>query len=146
MSNKPVIESLKRVLADSYTLYLKTQNYHWNVTGPTFRSLHLLFEEQYKDLAAAIDEIAERIRSSGEHAPGSFKAFGKLAAIKEAGDEQIEASIMVNELAKDQDTIIAGITKAMEAAQKAGEEATADMLIGRLGIHEKNRWMLKSSI
>ncbi|MBM3618809.1 MAG: DNA starvation/stationary phase protection protein [Alphaproteobacteria bacterium] len=145
MSNKPVIEGLKHSLADSYTLFLKTQNYHWNVTGPNFRGLHLLFEEQYNDLFAAIDEIAERIRALGEHAPGSFKAFSKLSGIKEAADESPTPAAMVKELAKDQDTLLATLGKAIEAAQKAGDEATADLLIGRVAAHEKNRWMLKSS-
>lgn len=145
MSNKPVIDGLKNTLADSYTLFLKTQNYHWNVTGPNFRGLHLLFEEQYNDLFAAIDEIAERIRALDEHAPGSFKAFAKLSKIKEAADETPTSAAMVKELAKDQDTLIATLTKTIEAAQKAGDEATADLLIGRVAVHEKNRWMLKSS-
>lgn len=146
MSNKPVIEGLKHTLADSYTLFLKTQNYHWNVTGPNFRGLHLLFEEQYNDLFAAIDEIAERIRALGEHAPGSFKAFGKLSGIKEAADETPTSAAMVKELAKDQDTLLSTLGKAIEAAQKAGDESTADLLIGRVAVHEKNRWMLKSSV
>lgn len=146
MTNTPVAEALKHVLADSYTLYLKTQNFHWNVTGPNFRGLHLLFEEQYKDLQNAVDDIAERIRTAGDYAPGSFKSFSKLATIKEAGDEPAKSSALVEELAKDQDTIVATLTKALHTAQKAGDEATADLLINRIGVHEKNHWMLKSSL
>lgn len=145
MSNKPVTEALKTVLADSYTLYLKTQFFHWNVTGPHFRSLHLLFEEQYTDLQTAVDDIAERIRTLGEVAPGSFKAYGKLSCITEA--ESVPAAAdMVKALAGDQDVILASLQKALEAAQKAGDEATIGMVTDRITIHEKNRWMLKSSM
>jgi starvation-inducible DNA-binding protein len=145
MSNQPVIDSLKIVLANSYTLYLKTQNFHWNVTGPQFRSLHLLFEEQYTDLQAAVDEIAERIRSLGGTAPGSFAHFLKLTAIKEA-DSVPDADAMVKALAADQDVIIASLQKTLESAQKAGDEVTVGMVTDRMTIHEKNRWMLKSSL
>ncbi len=136
---------LKNVLADSYVLYLKTQNYHWNVTGPQFASLHGLFEEQYTDLAAAIDEIAERIRTLGEKAPGSFAEFSKLASIKEAtGDESAQS--MVKQLAEDQDTLIATLTAALDAASEAGDEVTIGFVTDRIGVHEKNRWMLTSSL
>lgn len=145
MSNNPVSEALKTVLADSYTLYLKTQNFHWNVTGPQFRSLHLLFEEQYTDLQTAVDEIAERIRSLGAATPGSFKTFLKLTGIKEAEDVP-DADAMVRMLAKDQDVILASLQKALSAAQKAGDEATIGMVTDRITIHEKNRWMLNSSL
>lgn len=146
ISNKPVAEALKQVLADSYTLYLKTQNYHWNVTGPNFRGLHLLFEEQYKDLFLAVDEIAERLRTTGEYAPGSFKSFSKMTSIKEATDEHIPAPAMVKDLAKDQATIISVLNKAIKAADKAEDEGTADMLTARLKAHQKNQWMLESSL
>lgn len=145
MSNKPVSEALKTVLADSYTLYLKTQFFHWNVTGPHFKSLHLLFEEQYTDLQAAVDEIAERIRALGDVAPGSYKAFAKLTGIKEA-DDVPEAFAMVKTLAEDCDIILGSLQKALEAAQKAGDEVTVGMVTERMTIHEKNRWMLKSSL
>lgn len=145
MSNKPVAQALKAVLADSYTLYLKTQNFHWNVTGPNFRGLHLLFEEQYTDLQAAVDEIAERIRALGDAAPGSFKAFAKIATIKEAGEETPESGAILKELAKDQETIVSTLKKALQVAEKAGDESTADLLIGRITQHEKNHWMLRSS-
>lgn len=145
MSNKPVSEALKTVLADSYVLYLKTQNFHWNVTGPQFRSLHLLFEEQYTDLQAAVDEIAERIRALDDTAPGSFAQFLKLSGVKEA-EEVPEAAAMLKTLAKDQDTILASLDKALQAAEKAGDDVTADLVTGRKTVHEKNRWMLKSSL
>lgn len=145
MSNKPVSEALKTVLADSYTLYLKTQFFHWNVTGPHFKSLHLLFEEQYTDLQTSVDEIAERIRALGEVAPGSYKAYAKLTGIKEAGDVP-EAADMVKTLAKDQDVILGSLQKALAASQKAGDEATVGMVTDRITVHEKNRWMLKSSL
>lgn len=145
MSNKPVIEALKTVLANSYLLYLKTQNFHWNVTGPQFRSLHLMFEEQYTDLQAAVDEIAERIRALGDHAPGSFKQFLALSDLKEA-ETVPDAAAMVQALAKDQDTVLASLDKLLAAAEKAGDDVTVDLVTGRKTIHEKNRWMLKSSI
>lgn len=145
MSNKPVSEALKTVLADSYTLYLKTQFFHWNVTGPHFRSLHLLFEEQYTDLQTAVDELAERIRTLGEVAPGSYKAYSKLTGITEA-ETVPDAADMVKALVKDQDVILGSLQKTLEAAQKAGDEATVGMVTDRITIHEKNRWMLKSSL
>lgn len=145
MSNKPVSEALKTVLADSYTLYLKTQNFHWNVAGPHFKSLHALFEEQYTDLQGAVDDIAERIRALGDAAPGSYKAFGKLTSISEA-DDVPEAFAMVKALLKDQDIILGSLQKALEAAQKAGDEVTVGMVTERMTVHEKNRWMLKSSL
>jgi len=145
MSNKPVTEGLKRVLADTYTLYLKTQNYHWNVEGRHFRSLHLMFEEQYTELAAANDEIAERIRALGEKAPGSYAEFVKLATIKE-GNSELDENQMVKDLYQSHQTIVATLKKALAAAQKADDEPTADILIGRLAIHEKTAWMLRSSL
>ena len=145
MSNNPVAQTLKTVLADSYTLYLKTQNYHWNVTGPNFHSLHVMFEEQYTDLAVANDDIAERIRALGEVAPGSYKAFSKLATVKEADDTPPDASTMVKHLAQDQTVLLASLQDALEAAQKAGDEVTVGMVSERMTVHEKNRWMLQSS-
>ncbi len=140
-----VIEALEKLLADSYTLQLKTQNYHWNVTGPSFNSLHLLFETQYTDLAAAIDEIAERIRALGGKAPGSFKAFSKLASIKEE-TESPKATEMVKNLAKDQETIVASAEKVLKAAEEIGDEPTVDLAIGRQQLHQKNAWMLHAHL
>lgn len=144
MSNKPTAEALKVVLADSYALYLKTHNYHWNVEGPNFRTLHLMFEEQYTDLAVAVDDIAERIRALGEKAPGAFSSFSKLSSIKE-GDENISAASMVEDLAASQGSIIKSLKDALEVAQKANDEVTAGLLIDRMGVHEKTAWMLKST-
>jgi starvation-inducible DNA-binding protein len=145
MTNKTVANSLKTVLADSYILYLKTQNYHWNVTGPNFKSLHLMFEEQYNDLFLAVDLIAERIRALGDKAPGSFAAYSKLTSIKE-GSENLDAVLMVEELIRDQDIIIKTLTKTLKEAQNSGDEVTAGIVINRIEIHQKNAWMLKSSL
>lgn len=146
MSNKNVVEKLKEVLADTYVLYLKTQNYHWNVTGPNFKSLHELFESQYTELFAANDLLAERVRALGAYAPASFKAFSELAEIKEETREGVLASDMLKQLAQDQDIIIKTINQALEVAQAANDDATADILINRIEVHDKNRWMLKSSL
>ena len=143
MTNKPVVEALKKVLADSYALYLKTQNYHWNVEGPRFRSLHLLFEEQYNDLAGAVDSIAELIRSAGEKAPGTWKAYAELTTIKD-GNENASAEQMVKDLAADQAAIQSTLQHALDAAQNAGDEVAADTIIGRMSVHRKNKWMLDS--
>jgi starvation-inducible DNA-binding protein len=144
--SKNTVEKLKTVLADTYTLYLKTQNYHWNVTGPSFQSLHLLFETQYNDLFLAVDLVAERIRSLGSNAPGSFSAFLALSNIKEAKDKTPDAESMVKELAKDQEVIVKSLSAALKEAQKAGDEATIGLLVDRITAHEKNAWILKSSI
>lgn len=145
MSNKPVTESLKKALADTYTLYLKTQNYHWNVEGRHFHSLHLMFEGQYTELAAAVDEVAERIRALGEKAPGSYGEFSKLASIKE-GNSSLDENQMVKDLYTSHQQIVSTLKKALSAAQKAEDEPTADLLIGRIQVHEKTAWMLKSSL
>lgn len=144
--SKNLINNLKTVLADSYTLYLKTQNYHWNVTGPNFQSLHLLFETQYNDLFLAVDSIAERIRTLGETAPGGFKEFLSLTNIKEAPSKPPKAVAMVKDLAGDQRKLVTSLTVALKEAQKVGDEATIGMLVDRITIHEKNEWMLKSSV
>lgn len=145
MSNS-LVAKLKVVLADNYTLYLKTQNFHWNVTGANFSSLHALFQGQYTDLFAANDDIAERIRALGEFAPGSFEQFLKLTTIKEAKSTPASANEMLKELAKDQKTILASINAALEEAKAGNDEATTDLLIGRIAVHEKNAWMLNSSL
>lgn len=144
--NSKLSEHLKKLLADNYVLYLKTQNFHWNVTGGNFLSLHTLFEQQYTDLAAAIDEMAERIRALGERAPGSFKAFLSLSTLKEAGDEEMRAVDMVKALYEDQLQLAKRLKKAIAVATEEGDEATADFLTGRLAAHEKNAWMLSSSL
>lgn len=140
-----IVTPLKKVLADSYALYLKTQNYHWNVEGPSFQSLHVLFEQQYTELAMAIDTVAELIRGLGEKAPGTFKAFMTLCSIAE-GKENAKAESMVKDLHKDQEKIQKTIQTALDAAQKEKDEVVAGFLIERLTAHRKNAWMLQSSL
>lgn len=137
--------ALKRVLADSYALYLKTQNYHWNVEGPSFRELHLMFEEQYTDLFTAIDVIAELIRGLGEKAPGTFEEFAKHTIIT-PGDAKASSDKMLSDLASDQERMLETLTKALHIAQEKGDEIVAGFLIERMTAHRKAAWMLKSSL
>ncbi len=143
--NEKVIGALSGLLADSYTLYLKTHNYHWNVTGPMFTTLHTLFETEYTELALAVDEIAERVRSLGARAPGSFSEFAKLAAIKEATGSP-SATEMIEELVGDQAAVVGTAKRVVEAAEAAGDQASADLGIRRIEVHEKNAWMLRSHL
>jgi len=145
MANKPVIEGLKNVLADNYALYLKTQNYHWNVEGPNFKGLHLLFEEQYTDLAGAIDTVAELIRGLGEKAPGTFDTYIKRTSIK-SGNEDASAQQMIKDLLESQTLIQKTLQQCLEIAQKAGDEVVAGFMIERLTFHRKASWILKSSL
>jgi starvation-inducible DNA-binding protein len=140
-----VAQALSRLLADSYTLYLKTHNYHWNVTGPMFTTLHTLFEQEYQDLALAVDDIAERIRALGHPAPGSYTAFAKLAKVKEA-TEVPSAEEMVRQLVADQETVTEAARGVVEAAGKVGDDASEDLAIQRIQVHEKNAWMLRSHL
>ena len=140
---KVLSESLSRLLADSYTLYLKTHNFHWNVTGPMFQTLHLMFEQQYTELATAVDAIAERIRALGHPAPGTYAAFSKLTKVKEA-DGVPSARDMIQQLVEAHATVIRTAREIMPVAQKVNDEATADLATGRLQIHEKTAWMLRS--
>jgi len=140
-----IAAGLSRLLADSYTLYLKTHNYHWNVTGPQFNTLHLMFEGQYTELAAAVDEIAERIRALGIRAPGSYLEFSELTSIQEGtGDESAED--MIRQLAIGQETVVRTAREIFPAADAAHDEPTADLLTQRMQIHEKNAWMLRSML
>ena len=142
--SRETAQGLERLLADSYTLYLKTHNFHWNVTGPNFSSLHLMFEGQYTELALAVDTIAERIRALGFPAPGSYARFSELTTIKEAtGVPKAEA--MVAQLAADHETIVKSIKALWLAAEKDRDEGTLDLLTQRLSSHEKTAWMLNSS-
>jgi starvation-inducible DNA-binding protein len=145
MSNKPVTDALKKVLAESYGLMLKTQNYHWNVEGPNFPGLHALFMAQYSELFLAVDLIAERIRALGEKAPGSYGEFGKLSKIKD-GDGDLDADLMVKDLYESNVTLLASVKKAFTAAEKAGDQPTVDLMNARSALHEKTIWMLKSSL
>lgn len=145
MSKVLIAESLAKLLADTYLLYIKTQNYHWNVTGQAFKELHTLFEEQYTDLAIAIDNIAERIRTLGEKAPGTFKAYQKTGSIKD-GNENADAQSMVKELAEDQDILVQTLKEVLKTAQKYEDEATVGLVADRIAVHEKAAWMLNSSL
>jgi starvation-inducible DNA-binding protein len=140
-----IAAGLSRLLADSYTLYLKTHNYHWNVEGPMFNTLHLMFEEQYTELATAVDEIAERIRALGVKAPGSYTAFADLATVSEASGSE-SAEDMIRELVHAQETVARTAREAFPAAEKAGDEPTADLLTQRMQVHEKTAWMLRSML
>jgi starvation-inducible DNA-binding protein len=144
-SRQAIAEALSRFLADSYTLYLKTHNYHWNVEGPHFKALHDLFEEQYTDLATAVDDIAERIRVLGHRAPGSFGEFSRLASVRE-GDGQPDWKSMLRNLAEDQETVVATAREALTPAQDAGDEVTVGLLVDRMTTHEKNAWMLRAHL
>ncbi len=145
MSNKNVIEALERLLADSYLLYLKTQNYHWNVTGPMFTSLHTLFENQYSELSEAIDEIAERIRSLGGIAPGSFKQFYELASIQEESKVP-KSTEMIQQLISDLEVVHQTSTAVIQAAEEVEDSATADLGVRRIDIQQKAAWMLRSHL
>ena len=140
-----IAAGLSRLLADSYTLYLKTHNYHWNVTGPQFNTLHLMFEGQYTELAAAIDEIAERIRALGIRAPGSYREYAELTEIEE-GDGKETAEEMIRQLAIGQETVVRTARAVFPAADAANDEPTADLLTQRMQLHEKNAWMLRSML
>jgi starvation-inducible DNA-binding protein len=140
-----VVEALSRLLADSYTLYLKTHNYHWNVTGPMFNTLHTLFEAEYTELALAVDEIAERIRTLGAPAPGSYAEFAKLTRVEE-GEAGTAALDMVRQLGADQTSVADSARAVVEAAEAAGDQASADLGVRRIDVHEKNAWMLRSHL
>ena len=139
------VESLSTLLASTYTLYLKSHNYHWNVTGPMFTTLHTLFETQYTEMAAAVDEIAERIRSLGAFAPASYSAFTELSVVKEETGRP-DAKEMIRKLVKDQEAVGKVAHQVIVAAEKSVDQATADLATRRLDVHEKNAWMLRSHL
>jgi starvation-inducible DNA-binding protein len=138
-----IADGLSRLLADSYTLYLKTHNYHWNVTGPMFQTLHLMFETQYNELALAVDAIAERIRALGVRAPGSYSEFAALASISE-DDDTPDAEEMIRRLVLGQEAVVRTARSIFAAVEVAGDEPTADLLTQRMQVHEKTAWMLRS--
>ncbi|UOF02966.1 Dps family protein [Bdellovibrio reynosensis] len=140
---KKIAEGLSRLLADSYTLYLKTHNFHWNVTGPQFQTLHVMFEGQYTELSAAVDLIAERIRSLGMPAPGTYKEFSKLTSIEEP-DGVPSATEMIQQLVEGQEAVVRTARSIFPVVEKAGDEASADLLTQRMQLHEKTAWMLRS--
>jgi starvation-inducible DNA-binding protein len=144
-SREAIVEALSTLLATTYTLYLKTHNYHWNVTGPMFTTLHTLFETQYTELALAVDEIAERIRSLGAFAPGSYTEYLKLSTVREETGRQ-EAKAMIRILGADQEAVAEAARRVIEAAEAIRDQATADLATRRLDVHEKNAWMLRSHL
>lgn len=138
-----IAAGLSRLLADTYSLYLKTHYFHWNVTGPMFQTLHLMFETQYNELALAVDLVAERIRSLGVEAPGSYSAYAKLTSIEET-DHVPAAEDMIKLLVKGHEAVVRTARKVFPLADKANDESTADLLTQRLQVHEKTAWMLRS--
>ncbi len=141
---RKVADGLERLLADTYTLYLKTQGYHWNVTGPMFRSLHLMFEEQYVDLRDAVDVVAERILSLGFPAPATFAAFSRLSTVAE--DDTVPVAIdMVKSLAAGHETAAKTAREVVQTAEAAHDVATADLATQRVDVHEKTAWMLRAT-
>jgi len=140
---KAVAEGLAKLLADSYTLYLKTHNFHWNVTGPMFNTLHLMFEQQYNELALAVDLVAERIRALGHPAPGSYAQFARLSSVKEASGVPT-AEDMVRELVEGQEAVARTARQIFPVAERASDQVTMDLLTQRLQVHEKTAWMLRS--
>lgn len=138
-----IAKSLSHLLADSYTLYLKTHYYHWNVTGPMFQTLHLMFEQQYNELALAVDLIAERMRSLGVFAPGSYKQFAELTNIEE--DTTVPPAIdMIRKLVQGHETVAKTARSIFDVAEEGKDEATLDLLTQRIQLHEKTAWMLRS--
>lgn len=140
---KKIVEGLSRLLADTYTLYLKTHNYHWNVEGPMFQTLHTMFETQYTELAAAVDLIAERIRALGHYAPGSYAQYSKLSSIKEENGVPT-AQEMIKNLVKGNEAVTKTAREIFPVVEKAADEPTADLLTQRMQTHEKTAWMLRS--
>lgn len=140
-----IAKGLERVLADTYTLYLVTHNFHWNVTGPMFQTLHALFQVQYSELWLAVDDVAERIRTLGFPAPGTYGAFARLTSVKEpegvpAADEMVRALVQGHE------TVVRTIRGVLPAAQEARDESSVSLLTDRLLAHEKTAWMLRSLV
>lgn len=138
-----IVDGLSRLLADTYTLYLKTHNFHWNVTGPMFQTLHLMFETQYTELAAAVDLIAERIRALGSPAPGTYTEFVRLSTVKEP-DGVPSAQEMIRQLVQDQEAVVRTARSIFKVVDEASDEPTADLLTQRMQVHEKTAWMLRS--
>jgi len=144
-TRRSIAQGLSRLLADSYTLYLKTHNFHWNVTGPSFQTLHDVFETQYTELAEAVDQIAERIRSLGFPAPASYSQFGELTSIPEETGHP-DAQTMIAQLVSDQQTVVRTAREVFTVVDQAGDEPSADVLTQRMQVHEKTAWMLRSML
>ncbi|MFQ3288842.1 MAG: starvation-inducible DNA-binding protein [Alteromonadaceae bacterium] len=145
VSREEIAHGLKKLLADSYTLYLQTHNFHWNVTGPQFRELHLMFEEHYTELALAVDEIAERIRTLGFAAPATYRAFAELSSVKEV-DGVPEATEMVNILMQAHETVVRTSREVLKIAQGVDDESSASLIGDRMRVHEKTAWMLRATL
>jgi starvation-inducible DNA-binding protein len=140
---KEIVDGVSRVLGNTYTLYLKTHNFHWNVTGPMFQTLHVMFEQQYNELATAVDLVAERIRALNAPAPGSYSAFSKLTSIPEEPGVP-KAEDMIRQLVDGHEIVIRVARNVFPVAEKAGDQVTLDLLTQRLQVHEKTAWMLRS--
>jgi starvation-inducible DNA-binding protein len=138
-----IAEGLSHLLADTYTLYLKTHNYHWNVTGPMFQTLHTMFETQYTELALAVDVIAERIRALGAPAPGTYADYARLSSIKEVPGVP-KAEEMIADLVSGQESVVRTARGLYDLVGEANDEASADLLTQRMQLHEKTAWMLRS--
>lgn len=142
-NRREIVGGLSKLLADSYILYLKTHNFHWNVEGPMFNTLHLMFMDQYTELWNALDSIAERIRALGSYAPGSYKKYAQLSSIPEA-EEEVPAKEMIKQLLTGHEAVIKTARAVVPAAENGNDESTLDLLTQRLQIHEKTAWMLRS--
>ncbi len=138
-----IAEGLSRLLADTYTLYLQTHNFHWNVTGPMFQTLHVMFEQHYTELALAVDAVAERIRALGMHAPGTYGEFVSLSSIKEVSGVP-KATEMIRLLVTGHEAVVRTARDVTIIAEKAHDQASADLLTQRIQLHEKTAWMLRS--
>ncbi|MGB5347153.1 MAG: Dps family protein [Woeseia sp.] len=144
-SREAIAARLSHLLADTYTLYLKTHNYHWNVTGPLFNTLHLMTEDQYTELAEAIDLIAERIRALGIRAPASYAEFAKLATVTESNGKE-NADEMIRQLVAGQEAVVRTARESLPAAEAANDQPTLDLLTQRMQVHEKTAWMMRSML
>ena len=144
-AGNPTVTALEGLLADSYTLYLKTHSYHWNVTGPMFSTLHALFMTQYSELALAVDEVAERIRALGAKSPGSYTQFSARSSVREDTGAP-KALDMIANLVADQAKVVASARALIQAADDAGDDASMDLGVRRVNVHEKNAWMLRSHL
>jgi len=138
-----IVDGLNHLLADTYTLYLKTHNFHWNVTGPMFQTLHLMFMDLYNEQWMAVDLIAERVRALGFPAPGSYKEFASLTRVKDS-EGRISAKEMIRQVVEGQEIVVRTAREVFPVAEKANDQPTLDLLTQRMQIHEKNAWMLRS--
>jgi len=143
---KEIADGLSRLLADTYLLYVRTHGYHWNVTGPLFNTLHLMFETQYNELALAVDLIAERIRALGFPAPASYGEFSRLASVGEDDGDWPQAEEMIRRLVKAQEAVVRTARSIFPTVEQAGDQPTADLLTQRMQVHEKTAWMLRSML